>query len=177
MLLGTGFFNSNNYDKVRSSYSPLVTEEVRKLFSEKKHLQIAEVGAGSGNFTDVIIKAGLDIKTLHIIEPDVNGIEIHRKKFLEKTTYPFFYYNKTSDSTGLQDHSIDIIFVAQAFHWFNIDATKKEFKRILKPQGKVFILGRFLDKEDSVSAEYISLTRWGKRNGFTNNIEAINFIY
>ena len=61
MLLGTGFFNSNNYDKVRSSYSPLVTEEVRKLFSEKKHLQIAEVGAGSGNFTDVIIKAGLDI--------------------------------------------------------------------------------------------------------------------
>ena len=77
----------------------------------------------------------------------------------------------------MQDHSIDIIFVAQAFHWFNIDATKNEFKRILKPQGKVFILGRFLDQEDSVSAEYISLTRWGKRNGFTNNIEAINFIY
>ncbi len=172
-MLGTGFFDTNNYDKVRSSYSPLVVEEVRKLFSEKKQLRIAEVGAGSGNFTDVIINAGLDIKELYIIEPDENGIEIHKKKFLEKTTYPLFYKNKTSDSTGLEDHSVDIIFVAQAFHWFNIEATKNEFRRILNLQGKIFILGRFLDQEDSISAEYISLTRWGKRkNGFTNNIEA-----
>ncbi len=173
MDLGQGFFNSNNYDKVRSSYSPLVTEEVRKLFSEKRQIKIAEVGAGSGNFTDVLIKAELNIESLYVIEPDEKGIELHKKKFLNKTVFPIFYNNKTSDSTGLEDYSIDIVFVAQAFHWFNIEATKKEFKRIIKPQGKIFILGRFLDHEDSVSAEYISLTRWGKRkNGFTNNIEA-----
>ena len=66
-----------------------------------------------------------------------------------------------------------MIFVAHAFHWFDIESTRNEFKRILKSDGKVFILARFLDVSDRISAEYISITRFGKRkNGFINNLEA-----
>ncbi|WP_294430261.1 class I SAM-dependent methyltransferase [uncultured Treponema sp.] len=173
MSLGTGFFSSNKYDSVRSEYSPLAAVEVHRLFAEKKQLQIAEVGAGSGKFTSVILNAGLDIKKLYIVEPDTKGVELHREKFSSVLPYSVSYYNMTSDATGLPSKSIDIIFIAHAFHWFLPEQTKFEFKRILKEHGKVFILARFLDEMDPISATYISLTRWGKRqNGLKNNIES-----
>lgn len=173
MSLGTGFFNSNKYDSVRSSYSPLVLQEVHRLFTDKKQLTLAEVGAGSGKFTDVILNAGLNIKELNIVEPDTKGLELHRDKFAGKTKYPILYSNSTSDKTELATNSVDAILIAHAFHWFDNGKTRLEFKRILKKHGKVFILAKFLDETDSISAEYISLTRWGKRrNGLKNNIEA-----
>lgn len=172
-MLGTGFFLSNNYDNVRSSYSSVVEKEVRRLFAEKEQLRIAEIGAGSGKFTEVIFKAGLDIKELNIIEPDSIGIKLHQKKFANKTSYFISYHNASAEATTLEEKSIDVIFVAHAFHWFDFKRSKIEFHRILREQGKIFILGRFLDQNDSVSAKYLTLTRWGKRNSnFKNNIEA-----
>ncbi len=41
----------------------------------------------------------------------------------------------TAEATGLPDHSIDLITVAQAMHWFDLDKTRAEFARILKPGG------------------------------------------
>ena len=171
-MLGTGFFDSKKYDSVRSPYSLLVVQTIQELFSDKRDLRLAEVGAGSGKFTEALLNAGLDIKELNIIEPDSNGIKIHKEKF-SGINIPIFYYNTTSDSTGLDNNYLDAIFIGHAFHWFDIKKTRVEFSQILKPKGKVFILGRFLDENDPVSAEYISLTRWGNRkNGFQNNIEA-----
>ena len=43
--------------------------------------------------------------------------------------------NSTAEQTTLQNESIDLITAAQAFHWFDVDKTKQEFKRILKPNG------------------------------------------
>lgn len=132
MSLGTGFFNSCKYDSVRSSYSPSVLKEVQKLFAEKKQLALAEVGAGSGKFTDIILNAGLNIKELNIIEPDKKGIELHREKFEGETKYPILYYNSTSDKTNLANNSVDAILIAHAFHWFDLEQTRFEFQRILK---------------------------------------------
>ncbi len=172
-MLGTGFYESKKYDFIRSSYSPLVTKEVTKIFSNRQQMNIAEVGAGSGKFTDVILNAGLDIRELSIVEPDIKGIELHKKSFLGRSEFPINYFNTSSDETGILDNSLDAIFVAHAFHWFDIAKTKEEFNRIIKENGSMFIFARFLDDTDPVSAEYISLTRWGKRkNGFINNIEA-----
>ena len=43
-------------------------------------------------------------------------------------------------NTGLGKNSIDLITVAQAFHWFNIEDFRKECMRILKPEGKICIV-------------------------------------
>ena len=173
MPIGTGFFDSNRYDSVRSSYSPLVLTELNKIFSSRKSLCIAEIGAGSGKFTECLLNSNLDITELHIVEPDKKGIEIHKDKFSENQKVPIFYHNNFSHETELGNNSVDIIFVAHAFHWFDIQKTRIEFNRILKKQGQVFILGKFLDENDIISSKYICCTRFGKRkNGFANNIEA-----
>ncbi len=40
-----------------------------------------------------------------------------------------------AESTPLADNSLDLITVAQAFHWFKAEAFYQEVKRVLKPQG------------------------------------------
>ena len=43
--------------------------------------------------------------------------------------------NGDAANTTLPDASIDIVTAAQAFHWFDPEPTKREFKRIIKPGG------------------------------------------
>lgn len=45
------------------------------------------------------------------------------------------YRVATAEDSGLDDHSIDLITVAQALHWFDLDAFANEAKRVLKPDG------------------------------------------
>jgi ubiquinone/menaquinone biosynthesis C-methylase UbiE len=48
--------------------------------------------------------------------------------------------NATAENTTLSDNSIDLIVCAQAFHWFDIPKVKTEFKRILKPSGRICLM-------------------------------------
>src|ERR1700752_3369323 len=46
----------------------------------------------------------------------------------------------TAENTTLATNSIDAIIAGQAFHWFDREKTKPEFKRILKPNGQVVLM-------------------------------------
>ena len=67
-----------------------------------------------------------------------------------------------ADATGLPDASVDLVTVAQAFHWFDEEATRREFARILRPHGLAAIwwnsrrLGgtRFLEGYEALLLEY-----------------------
>jgi hypothetical protein len=43
--------------------------------------------------------------------------------------------NGVSDATTIAHHSVDMIIVGRAIHWFQPNSTKAEFQRILKPNG------------------------------------------
>ena len=46
----------------------------------------------------------------------------------------------SAEATTLGDASIDFVTAAQAFHWFERHAARREFRRILKPGGWVVVL-------------------------------------
>ena len=46
----------------------------------------------------------------------------------------------SAEVTGLPDQSVDHIVSAQAFHWFDRDAAQSEFRRILRPGGRVALI-------------------------------------
>jgi SAM-dependent methyltransferase len=52
----------------------------------------------------------------------------------------FISHDGTAENTNLDDASIDFVIAAQAFHWFDPDKTRREFKRILKPGGYVVLI-------------------------------------
>jgi SAM-dependent methyltransferase len=54
----------------------------------------------------------------------------------------------------LASSSIDLVTVAQAFHWFDEDAALAEFKRILKPQGQLALIWNRRDLSDPFQRAY-----------------------
>lgn len=61
----------------------------------------------------------------------------------EKLLLSFKGFNSvvgTAEETTLKDSSIDLITCGTSFHWFDKEKCYKEFKRILKPAGKINIV-------------------------------------
>src|SRR3569833_1060486 len=124
-----------NYVKYRPNY-PV---ETLTYLEEECHLNpgavIADVGAGTGIFTRLLLKKGYRV---YAVEPnDAMRGEADR----QLSHFPGYHSMiGTSDRTGIATQSMDMIVCAQAFHWFNTAETKTEFQRILKPGGKVALI-------------------------------------
>jgi ubiquinone/menaquinone biosynthesis C-methylase UbiE len=66
-------------------------------------------------------------------------MRIAAEKMLQK--YPnFISINGSAEDTGLYENSLELITAGQAFHWFDLDQSRSEFKRILKPEGYAAII-------------------------------------
>ncbi len=70
----------------------------------------------------------------------------------------------TAENTNLSDKSVDLVTCFQAFHWFTPKPTLAEFKRILKPKGKLAVVWNFRDENDEFTAEYSRIVREASKN-------------
>ncbi len=124
-----------NYVKYRPDYPP----EILDFFREELNLQadsaIADIGSGTGISAKPFLENG---NTVFGVEPN----ELMRgaaENFLNE--FPNFKsVDGTAENTNLPDKSIDFVIVAQAFHWFDKEKTRPEFKRILRAKGFVALI-------------------------------------
>ena len=66
----------------------------------------------------------------------VVATDASKKQILSATKDPRVEYRiAPAENSGLSSHSVDLIAVAQALHWFDLDAFYMEAKRVLKPEG------------------------------------------
>jgi len=124
-----------NYIKYRPSY-PL---EIIDFLKEKKILLedtvIADIGSGTGILTKIFLDNGNQV---YGVEPNKDMREA-AEKLLQGFTN-FSSLEGSAEFTRLEENCIDLIIVGQAFHWFDVEETKREFKRILKPNGNVALI-------------------------------------
>jgi SAM-dependent methyltransferase len=59
----------------------------------------------------------------------------------------------------LSNASVDLVTSFQAFHWFNPEPTLLEFRRILKPNGRLAVVWNNRDKNDAFTKEYSDFVR------------------
>lgn len=130
---------ANNYDDYRPSYPNEVRDLILTLI-KKENINIADIGAGTGKLSRLLLTPRT---TLFAIEPNEDMIAIAKSKHSISTNYKIL--KGTAELTGLETDSIDVITVAQAYHWFDNDNTKLEFKRILKKDGYVVLLWNRFD--------------------------------
>jgi SAM-dependent methyltransferase len=123
-----------NYARYRPGYP----KEIITFFEEKlgltKNKLIADIGSGTGLFAEPLLKAGYSVIG---IEPNKEMQEAGAK--LLKNYQAFNSYSASAEATGLAPESVDLITVAQAFHWFDPILAKEEFKRVLKPGAHVVL--------------------------------------
>ena len=71
---------------------------------------------------------------------DVIATDGSAKQLAEAPALPNVEYRvATAETSGLLSHSCDLITVAQALHWFDLDKFYAEAKRVLKPGGKLAV--------------------------------------
>ncbi|MFX1458222.1 MAG: class I SAM-dependent methyltransferase [Promethearchaeota archaeon] len=157
-----------NYIKFRPNYP----SEIIKFLKEKKILIkdsiIADIGSGTGILSEIFLKNG---NVVYGIEPNAD-MRNAAEKLLENYS-DFITVDGSAESTNLKGKSIDIITVGQAFHWFDIKQTQKEFRRILKEGGYVILIWNNRKKSDSgFSTEYEKfILKYGKDYKFTRKDE------
>jgi len=72
--------------------------------------------------------------------------------------YPAFHsVAGRAEATTLPDASVDWVVAAQAFHWFDVDAARGEFRRILRPGGRALLLWNNRRRDTPFMREYEAL--------------------
>lgn len=125
----------DNYSKFRPSYPEVI---ISFLESEKvlyKDSIIADIGSGTGILSELFLKNG---NFVFGIEPNIDMR--NRAEIILKGYQNFHSIDGSAECTNMEENSINIITVGQAFHWFDQVKARKEFKRILKPEGYVVII-------------------------------------
>lgn len=130
-------FSSRVADYIR--YRPGYPTGVRDLLRAECGLRsghvIADVGSGTGFLSELFLRNG---NRVFGIEPNEAMRQAGEEYLAEFDS--FASVNGSAEATTLGDACTDFIVCAQAFHWFEPSATRREFARILKPDGWVVIV-------------------------------------
>ena len=125
----------DNYVKYRPTYPPEVLAYLAEQCKLTADSTIADVGSGTGISTGLLLAKGY---TVFAVEPNPAMQDAAIKQF--EANPNFKPVNGTAEATTLPVNSIDLVVCAQAFHWFDAEKTKTEFKRILKDNGMVALI-------------------------------------
>ena len=125
----------DTYVKYRPSYPEEAIDYLYDTVGLGAGGEVADVGAGTGKFTRLLLDRGSVVRA---VEPN-DAMREAAEQALGGTP-GFRAVPGSAENTLLPDGSVDHIVCAQAFHWFDREKAKAEFKRILKPGGKVALI-------------------------------------
>jgi SAM-dependent methyltransferase len=137
MFAPTERFSSRveNYIKYRPSYPPAVVALLEEECGLSGASVIADVGSGTGLLSELFLKHG---NRVFGIEPNREMREAGER--LLKSYERFESIAATAEATTLPAASVDFVTAGQAFHWFQHEEARREFARILRPEGWVVLL-------------------------------------
>ena len=139
-----------DYVKYRPHYPSAAFAELQAQLGLGQGTVVADVGSGTGIATKPLLDLGC---TVYAVEPNA---DMRRAAEDRLRTMPQFHsVVGTAEATTLPDDSVDAVLAAQAFHWFDAPAARREFARILKRGGWVVLLENDrLDQGSPFMADY-----------------------
>lgn len=141
---------SSEYATYRASYSKFAIDKILKGLDHPSQLITVDIGAGTGIGSRQLAERGLRVIA---IEPVSAMIQV-------ATPHPLIEFQEsTAEVTKLPDETADLITCFTAFHWFDFKKSLREFKRILKPSGRLALVWNHWDTSDPFSRHYKRLVR------------------
>lgn len=119
-----------DYVRYRPGYPDELLHCLRHDFGLSAETTVADVGSGTGISSAFLLRSGC---TVIGVEPNE---EMRRAAEEQLAGEPHFRsVAGSAEATALPDRSVDLVAAGQAFHWFDRDAARVEFARILRPGG------------------------------------------
>jgi SAM-dependent methyltransferase len=123
-----------NYVKYRPGYPAELIIKLQQECGLTPSALIADVGSGTGLFARLFLDFGCRVIG---VEPNLEMRQAGDR--LLANFAGFSSRDGSAEATGLEDRSVDLVSAGQAFHWFERTSARREFQRILKPNGWVVL--------------------------------------
>ena len=136
---------ASDYARFRPSYPGAAIDAALSGLRMNRGLIAADVGAGTGISSRLLADRGARV---FAVEPNAA---------MRESAEPHAgvtFVDGTAEATGLGTASVDLVICAQAFHWFKPAEALAEFRRIVKPRGRLVFLVNERDNEDAAMRAY-----------------------
>jgi ubiquinone/menaquinone biosynthesis C-methylase UbiE len=129
-----------DYEAARPSYPAEAIDALREHAGLARGRRVCDLAAGTGKLTRLLAEAGADVIA---VEP-VPGMREELKAAVPSADVR----DGVAEDIPLDDGMVDLVTIAQAFHWFKFDEAMAEIHRVLAPGGSVAIL--FNERDERV---------------------------
>ena len=124
-----------NYVRYRPGYPPAVLRVVEEECGLTAASVVADVGSGTGILSGLFLRNG---NLVYGVEPNEEMRAAGERLLAE---YPNFRsVAGAAEATTLADASVDFVPAGQAFHWFDREGARREFRRVLRAGGWVVVV-------------------------------------
>jgi SAM-dependent methyltransferase len=130
----------DDYVRYRPGYPPQVLEELKRRGVLRSREVVVDLGSGTGIFTELLLGAGHPV---FAVEPNAAMRAAAEERL--GTRPGFRSLPGSAEATGLTGASADVATVAQAFHWFDPVAVRRELIRVLRGARSVVLLWNVRD--------------------------------
>lgn len=138
-----------DYVKYRPHYPAAIIPFLEKEYGLSHDQPMADIGAGTGISTAMFLQEGYEV---YAVEPNADMLS-KAVELLQQ--YPAFHaVDGTAENTTLPDGSMGAVIAGQAFHWFDQEKCKAEFKRILRPEGVLVLMWNERKTESPFEKDY-----------------------
>lgn len=143
------------YETARPGYPVEALELLASELDVGQGTRVCDLAAGTGKLTRALIGLGAAVVA---VEP----IQAMRSQ-LVRAVPDAEVVGATAETLPLSSASVDVVTVAQAFHWFDDQPTLADIARVLRPGGGLALLWNERDESVAWVAEMSRLIRWHER--------------
>jgi SAM-dependent methyltransferase len=104
-------------------------EEIAEVGGLPREAEVLDLGAGTGKLTRVLARRFAHVTA---VEPDAS-----MRAVCSQVTGCCL--DGSAEAIPLADHSVDAVFCAEAFHWFDWPVALAEIARVLRPRGTLVL--------------------------------------